>query len=240
MIKRACHLGLAAFLANIPASAGEVSGAFSTSVTRTHTYKYLLVLPEAYDPAEKLPLILALHGSGERGDDLGKVKKHGPLKRIQAEGMRAIVLAPQCPKDEWWIPEVLSGLLDEVERKYPVDKSRIYLTGLSMGGYGAWALAAYAPNRFAAVAPICGGGNPEDARKLVGTPVWAFHGSKDTAVAPAKGQAMIDSLREAGGDPKFTLYEGVGHDSWTQTYEDAAFYEWMFAQVRKQNDQAGQ
>jgi len=128
---------------------------------------------------------------------------------------------------------VLSGLLDEVEKKYPVDKSRVYLTGLSMGGYGAWALAAYEPNRFAAVAPICGGGEPEDARKLVGTPVWAFHGDRDTSVDVAKGQAMIDNLRAAGGTPKFTVYEGVGHDSWTQTYENNELYEWLFSQKRK-------
>jgi len=220
------------------ARSAEVSGSFSMPVTKTYKYDYLVILPDAYKPTEALPLLLFLHGSGERGEDVQVVKTHGPFKKLQADRIPMIIVAPQCPKGEWWTPEVLSGLLSEVEKKYSVDPSRVYLTGLSMGGYGAWSLAAYEPERFAAVAPICGGGEPADARKLVGIPVWAFHGNKDTAVELTKGQAMIDGLKDAGGDPKFTIYEGVGHDSWTQTYEDEEFYKWMFAQKRESNKTA--
>ncbi|WFB37585.1 alpha/beta hydrolase-fold protein [Kiritimatiellota bacterium B12222] len=208
----------------------EVSDSYSVPITITYKYDYLVILPANYSPSEPLPVVLFLHGAGERGEDLQIVKKHGPFKKISEAETPVIIVAPQCPKGEYWNTEVLSGLLDEVEKKYAVDKSRIYLTGLSMGGYGAWSLAAFEPHRFAAVAPICGGGDPEDARKLVDTPVWAFHGDKDTSVKLEKGQAMIDSLKDAGGNPKFTIYEGVGHDSWTETYNNDEFYKWIFAQ----------
>jgi len=198
-------------------------------------YGYLVILPDNYTSSDKLPLLLFLHGSDERGDDIQKVKKHGPFKEIQEKQLQTILVAPQCPKGEWWTPEVLSGLLDEVEKNYAVDESRVYVTGLSMGGYGVWSLAAREPDRFAAVVPICGGGESVDAKKLVGVPVWAFHGDKDTSVDIAKGQAMIDSLKEAGGNPKFTIYEGVGHDCWTKTYEDPDVYTWLFAQQRKRH-----
>jgi len=217
----------------VPASAEEVSASFSKAVTKIYKYDYLVILPDNYKPSDKLPLLFFLHGAGERGENLQQVKKHGPFKAIKEKGVQTIIVAPQCPKDEWWNPEVLAGLLDEIQKKYSVDETRVYVTGLSMGGYGAWALAAHDPDRFAAVAPICGGGDPADAKKLIGIPVWAFHGDKDTSVALTKGQAMIDSLKEAGGDPKFTVYEGVGHDSWTKTYEDPAFYTWLFAQQRE-------
>lgn len=216
-----------------PVIGAEVSKSYSKSMTKTHTYEYLVILPDDYDSSKKLPLILFLHGAGERGNDLQSVKKHGPFKALEKGKQQVILVAPQCPLGEGWHPEVLAGLLDEVEKEYLVDSSRIYVTGLSMGGYGTWSLAALTPERFAAVAPICGGGNPADAKKLVGVPLWAFHGDKDTAVTLEKGKAMIDSLIEAGGNPKFTIYEGVGHDSWTQTYENPEFYEWLFAQQRK-------
>ena len=212
--------------------AEEMEKTFSTSITTTYEYDYWLILPDDSDPAEKLPLVLFLHGAGERGNYLPKVKKHGPFSMLEQDGFKAILVAPQCPKDQWWNPEVLSKLLTQVEQNYPVDPDRVYLTGLSMGGYGSWALAAMEPDRFAAVAPICGGGNPEDAKKLVGVPVWAFHGDADKVVPLEKGQAMVNSLEEAGGNPKFTIYPEVGHNSWTQTYDDPAFYEWMFAQTR--------
>ena len=218
---------------HVPATGEEISESFSTAVTKAYKYDYLVILPDNFKLSDKLPLLLFLHGSGERGEDLQLVKKHGPFKAIQEGQVQTIIVAPQCPKDEWWNAEVLSGLLDEVQKNYPVDESRVYVTGLSMGGYGAWGLAAHDPDRFAAVAPICGGGDPVDAKKLVDTPVWAFHGDKDTSVALTKGQAMIDSLKEAGGNPKFTVYEGVGHDSWTTTYKDSAFYAWLFAQQRE-------
>ena len=127
---------------------------------------------------------------------------------------------------------MLAALLDQIETDYRIDPDRIYLTGLSMGGYGTWSLASHQPERFAAIAPICGGGDTAQAHKIADLPIWAFHGDADSVVALAKTQEMIDAVTEAGGTPKFTIYPGVGHDSWTATYNNPEFYEWLFAQQR--------
>ena len=176
--------------------------------------------------------MLFLHGAGERGENLQQVKKHGPFSKLKELKSDCILVAPQCPKGEGWEPIALAKLLDEVESKYAIDPSRVYVTGLSMGGYGTWALAGLQPERFAVIAPICGGGNPADAAKLSKVPIWAFHGDADKAVLLEKGQAMVDAVKAAGGTPRFTIYPGVGHDSWTQTYNDPEFYSWLFAQKR--------
>lgn len=200
-------------------------------------YEYLLVLPEPFRPERKLPLILFLHGAGERGSKLEIVNRAGPFRRMKEWKIEAILLAPQCPEDQdTWRPEALARLLDQVERVYSIDKSRVYLTGLSMGGEGVWSLAGLQPERFAAIAPICGEGNPEDAAKLAKIPIWAFHGSEDLIVPAKNGLAMIEAVRAAGGNPKFTVYQGVGHDSWTQTYNDPEFYRWLLSQKRSNRE----
>lgn len=215
-----------------PCQATEVKESFSMEITRTLTYNYLVILPDDYNPGRKYPLVLFLHGSGERGEDLELVKKHGPFAKMKDLKTQSILIAPQCPMGERWIPEGLAGLLDQVERTYPIEKSRIYLTGLSMGGFGTWSFAGFQPERFAAIAPICAGGNAADAARVANIPIWAFHGDADKSVTLDKGQEMIDAVRAAGGDPKFTVYPGVGHDSWTRTYNNPEFYDWLFTQKR--------
>jgi len=195
--------------------------------------EYLIALPQDYDKQEKFPLLLFLHGSGERGNDLEKVKVHGPPKLISAgKKFPFIVASPQCKEDKWWEPIELVALLDELVSTYKVDTDRIYVTGLSMGGFGAWRLAAYAPDRLAAIAPICGGGEPYWGKIMAGLPVWAFHGAKDDGVPVERSQAMVDAIKKAGGNPKLTIYPDADHDSWTRTYDNPELYEWLVAQKR--------
>ncbi|MGB2938002.1 MAG: prolyl oligopeptidase family serine peptidase [Phycisphaerae bacterium] len=199
--------------------------------------KYLLYVPDAYNRTPtKWPLVLFLHGAGERGDDLELVEKHGPPKLIaQGREFPAIIVSPQCPKDTWWTDHVaaLEALLDEIVARYRVDEDRIYVTGISMGGFGTWALAFDQPQRFAALGVICGRGDPAKAALLKHVPIWVFHGAKDQTVPLKDSQDMVEALQAAGGSPKFTVYPDAGHDSWTRTYEDPAFWEWLFAQRRR-------
>ena len=195
---------------------------------------YLLYLPPGYEKSEKpFPLILFLHGAGETGKDLKLVKKHGPPKIVEKKkDVAFIVVSPQAPVRGWKTKQLLA-LLDDVESKYRVDKDRVYLTGLSMGGYGTWALAAAAPERFAAIAPICGGGNPSTAEKLKGLPIWVFHGAKDPAVPLKRSEDMVAALKKAGHEVKFTVYPNAGHDSWTETYNNPKLYEWFLEHKRR-------
>ena len=207
---------------------------FEKEITVKVTLNYLLYLPDGYGKDDKAwPLLLFLHGAGESGNDLSKVKKHGPPKLIEAgKDFPCIVVSPQAPRFGWDVA-TLGGLLDDVMAKYKVDKDRVYLTGLSMGGFGTWALAAAYPDKFAALIPICGGGNPKDAAKMKDLPVWVFHGAKDTTVAPSQSEAMVNALKDAGAaNVKYTLYPDAGHDSWTATYDDPAVWEWLFKQKR--------
>lgn len=211
---------------------GQVAtdGQQAKQMERTAVVKlqYLLQLPPGYDEQESWPVLLFLHGAGERGSDLEMVKKHGPPKLIKGgKSFPFIVVSPQCPAGQWWEPFELAALLDEIESQYKVDKKRIYVTGLSMGGFGTWALTAYQPNRFAAIAPICGGGEPFMTRLYSHVPTWAFHGDKDEVVPLERSESMVQGLKRAGGNVKFTVYEGVGHDSWTEPYADEGFYQWL-------------
>ncbi len=200
--------------------------------------KFSLYLPNEYgqDKSRRWPLVIFLHGAGERGDDLEKLKVHGPPKLVaRGKQFPFILLSPQCPDNEWWNNKLdkLINLIDDVKENYRVDKSRIYLTGISMGGYGSWGLAAAQPERFAAVAPICGGGDSNTAHLIKDIPIWTFHGDKDPTVPLAKSQEMVDAIRAAGGNPMFTIYPGVDHDSWTRTYESDEFWDWMMEQKKK-------
>jgi len=211
---------------------------FEAQIVKTVRLNYLLYLPRDYeaDPRRKLPLILFLHGMGERGNnELELVKKHGIPKIVeQKEDFPFIAVSPQCPKNSFWTAEIeaLNALLDEVIAKYRVDVDRIYLTGLSMGGYGAWSLAIAYPKRFAAIAPICGGGEPSEVPVLKDVPVWVFHGEKDNLVPPEESKKMVDALKACGGDVKFTLYPDADHDSWTRTYDNPELYEWFLKHSR--------
>jgi len=218
------------------------------------TLLYRLMTPQEYDPQQKYPLVLFLHGAGERGDDNTAQLIHGMKDFASDENRKtypAFVLAPQCPKDRKWVeidwsldshqqPENPSEplqltleLIDALQKEYSIDADRIYVTGLSMGGYGTWDLVQRFPKKFAAAAPVCGGGDETQAKQLVGLPIWAFHGDQDKAVKPERSRRMIAAIREAGGEPRYTEYPGVGHNSWSRTYSDPKLMEWLFAQKRR-------
>jgi predicted peptidase len=195
---------------------------------------YLLYLPEDYgkDPNKRWPLVIFLHGAGERGDDINRVKT-SPLPKMVEEGKKFpfILISPQCPGDSWRTQLTpLTALLDEAQDKYLVDKSRIYVTGLSMGGFGTWAWAPMVANRLAAIAPICGGGSVNDARILKNLPIWVFHGADDPFVPVSEAQKMVDAIKGVGGNIKLTIYPGVGHDSWDPAYASDEFWKWLLEQ----------
>ncbi|MCL5280100.1 MAG: prolyl oligopeptidase family serine peptidase [Planctomycetes bacterium] len=212
---------------------------FEKEITKKVSLKYLLYLPQGYGEKkdQKWPLVLFLHGAGERGNDLNLVKKHGPPKLIdQGKEFPFIVVSPQCPISSWWPEQVdaLAALLDEVQSKYAVDADRVYLTGLSMGGFGTWTLATRYPDRFAALAPICGGGDKYLVSRLKSVPVWVFHGAKDPVVPLQASTEMVEALKKAGGDVQFTVYPEAQHDSWTETYDNPKLYEWFLSHRRNE------
>jgi len=209
--------------------------------TRRETVRYWLFLPTDYEAQAQsggAPLLLFLHGAGERGDapeDIARVKAHGPPRLLGnpefARNFPAVTVSPQCKSGYAWSPAQLMLLLDHIEANFTIDKSRVYVTGLSMGGFGTWMCLNEAPQRFAAAAAICGGANPEWAERLVDIPIWVFHGDGDRVVTLDRSQVIVDAIRAAGGkNVLFTIYEGGGHDSWTQTYDNQLLYDWMFQQ----------
>lgn len=226
---------LASALSSVPVFAKEPGTQQAAASELKFRVDYLLYTPDEYgaDAAKKWPLLIFLHGSGERGTDLEKVKIHGPPKLI-AKGQKFpfIVVSPQCPEDYRWSPQLLSGMLDDVLAHHNVDQDRIYLTGLSMGAFGTWDWAMAQPDRFAALVPICGEGEPRAAKRMKDIPTWIFHGAKDQGVPVAGSQIMFDALKKAGGDPKLTIYPELEHDCWTVTYDDPELYKWLLQQKR--------
>ena len=217
---------------------------YDFNVRKTQQVNYLLYLPNSYEEDSKKawPVVLFLHGAGERGTNIWKVATHGPPKLVR-EGREFpfILISPQCPEGSTWSREVLLGLLDFVCKEHRVDTNRLYVTGLSMGGYGAWDLGLSHPEKFAAIAPICGGGDyitgllssrdRANAIKTLG--VWAFHGAKDPVVPLSESQRMVDLLKKHGAqDVKLTIYPEAEHNSWTQAYDDPELYRWMLGHRR--------
>ena len=203
-------------------------------------HQYWLYLPDRYassSPEAPLPLIIYLHGSSRRGRDIVEVKANGlpPVIDTKAD-FDFIVASPQAlskyPWQRCWQPNDLILLLDELLKNYHIDPNRVYLTGLSMGGYGTWACIARHPKRFAAAAPICGGGDPAWAKAISPVPVWAFHGEHDYVVPIQRSAEMIDAIQAAGGRATLTRYPKVGHDSFTQTYANPALYAWFLQHTR--------
>ncbi|MBO5222262.1 MAG: prolyl oligopeptidase family serine peptidase [Clostridia bacterium] len=189
--------------------------------------------PEKTD--KKLPLILQLHGAGERGaggEDLCKVDIHGFSKMAMEGEYECIFIMPQCPIGSFWAAHVESILafVDQLKESYPIDEDRVYLTGLSMGGFGTWFTAMAKPDLFAAIAPVCGGGMPWNAGVL-NMPVWAFHGTEDTVVLPHNTEDMVEKLQMLGKDVTYSRLEGVGHNAWTYAYNDA-LYSWLLDKRR--------
>lgn len=223
----------------------QMAKEFTFKRTASVHVKYLLFLPGDYKKTgeQRWPLILFLHGSGERGTDVWKVAKHGPPKKVTEDPeFPFILVSPQCPEGRTWAKDELLALLDEITSKYAVDVNRVYLTGLSMGGYGTWNLGLAHPEKFAALAPICGGGDlinailssreKPEALKTLG--VWAFHGAKDPVVPVEESQRMVEVLKKIGvPDVKLTIYPEAGHDSWTETYKNPEFYRWLLAHERR-------
>jgi len=207
---------------------------FKGRVTINVQAGYLLYLPDGYDKGStKWPLVLFLHGSGERGTDLELVKRHGPPRLVESgRKFPFILVSPQCPEDENWSAPVLKALLDRILKTHRVDRSRLCLTGLSRGGHGTWNTAIAYPDLFAALAPVCAWGDPAGVSVLKNVPVWAFHGKKDSTVAFERGERMVRSLEAAGGNVRFTAYPDAEHDCWTETYQNPELYEWMLRQKK--------
>ena len=192
--------------------------------------KYWLFLPADYRDNDSVPLMLFLHGAGERGDNLELVKKWGPPKLVEKDPrFQFAVVSPQCRKNERWDVEQMVALVKHLAGTYHIDRQRMYCTGLSMGGYGTWAITAKYPKLFAAAVPICGGGDPTQATALAKLPIWAFHGDKDTSVPLERSQVMVEAIRKAGGNVKLKIYPGVGHNSWSQTYANPELYKWFLS-----------
>ncbi len=226
----------------MPNPGSQVALSFTGIVTRTNHLNYLLYVPKDYAamPGKAWPLVLFLHGAGERGTDVNKVAVHGPPKLVKAGREFPFILAsPQCPENQTWDNDALLSLIDTLQSQLNVDASRVYVTGLSMGGYGTWSLATQHPERFAAVAPICGGGDrirallPSQREALKSIGVWAFHGGKDNVVPIAESERMVDAFKKAGvSDIQFTVYPDDGHDSWTHAYNEPKFFDWLLSHHR--------
>jgi poly(3-hydroxybutyrate) depolymerase len=226
---------------------------FKTSEGQSIPYR--LLTPKDYDPNQKYPLVLLLHGSGERGDDNQRQLKHGAGAFAKEEARTrfpAFVVVPQCPAEARWVdvdwfsqdphqPEKISaplalalGAMDEVQKEFSIDPERIYVTGISMGGFGTWDLITRFPERFAAAVPICGGGDQRKIGSARAVPVWAFHGEADAVIKVERTRDMVSALAAAGAEPLATYYPATGHDSWTNAYSEPALLPWLFAQRRGQ------
>ncbi len=226
----------------------------------TTEYHFRVFTPKGWSRRKKSPVILFLHGAGERGDDnLVQTKVGiGPAILRQQESLPFIVVLPQCPKNRWWTePEMQAQALkalDQTVEEFNGDKSRVYLTGLSMGGYGSWVMAEGNPSKFAAIAVVCGGVRPPPrinvpqpadglaasadpyaavASKVGKTPVWVFHGGADPVVPVTESRKMVEAIKSAGGSVRYNEYEGVGHNSWDKAYAEAELFPWMLTQKLK-------
>ena len=217
---------------------------------------YRLFVPPGYDPKEKYPLIVFLHGAGERGADNEAQLKHPEVLRLVADGENpCLLVAPQCPTDHKWVevpwdfqgphetPEEPSSamrltmeLLDALEKEFSVDPDRRYVTGLSMGGFGTFDLLVRRPRDFAAAIAICGGAGQSRAKQIAHVPLWAFHGSDDPAVPVVRSRSAVEALKAAGADPKYTEYQGMGHNVWSRAYHEPELRNWLFRQRRKSTD----
>ena len=201
-----------------------------------HALDYLAYLPASYahDTAKQWPLVIFLHGSGERGNQLDLVRKNGlPFELDRRGDTPYVMIAPQCPANERWNVQVLDALLTNLLKAYRIDEKRVIITGLSLGGFGSWAWACEHPERFAGVIPVCGGIDPAKTVALKGMPIWGFHGDQDKSVALARGQLAAEAAKRNGADVKFTVYPGIGHNSWEKAYAEPELESWILARVRK-------
>lgn len=214
----------------------QVERSLRTRTVRDVDGRYLISLPSDYDGVHRWPLLLFLHGAGERGTDVARVAQHGPPRLLRERTMELpfIVVSPHVAEDRIWSVPFLDALLEEVVRTHAVDEDRIHVTGISMGGYGTWHLAFEYPHRFASIAPICGGGTITGACTIRHLPVWAFHGALDDVVPVSRTEELVELLRACDGHIRYTRYEDAGHDAWTRTYANPELYEWMLRHRRGQ------
>ncbi|HLX62774.1 MAG TPA: prolyl oligopeptidase family serine peptidase [Planctomycetota bacterium] len=203
-------------------------------ISKTVESNYLLHLPVSYGKSNtRWPLILFLHGAGERGNDLQKVREFGLARVCEYDpAFPFVVVSPQCPENDFWRNDVLLALLDEITETHSIDPDRIYLTGASMGGYGTWCLAAHEPQRFAAIAPLCGRAAGLWVWSLAQLPIWVFHGALDPVVPLRESQVMVDGLKALGCHVQFTVYKRCLHDCWTRTYRNQKLYDWFLSHKR--------
>jgi predicted peptidase len=214
---------------------------------------YRIHMPENMDTNKKYPLVIFFHGSGERGMDNANQLIHG-VRDILTYSIEsddpAIIIVPQSPQNKQWVNvpwdtdshlmseepsqsmKLTIALMQDIISNQPVDMKRIYVTGLSMGGFGAWDILQRLPHLFAAAIPVCGGGDATQAEKIKDIPIWAFHGDKDAVVKTKRSRDMIAAIKKSGGKPQYTEYKGVAHDSWTQTYSDKNVLRWLFTQQK--------
>jgi len=219
---------------------------------------YRILLPDDFEEGKIYPLVLFLHGMGERGDD-NEAQLTWGVEAFAKEDFRkdhpAIVIAPQAPDDDFWANlnwrendaalmenptkplQMAYELIHKLSDDYPVDRDRLYITGLSMGGFGTWDLITRYPDTFAAAMPVCGGGDSSKAHLLMDLPIWNFHGALDDVVPPELSRDMIDAIREAGGTPGYTEYPHVDHFSWIPAYEDRFALEWLFDQKKESREE---
>lgn len=222
-----------------PAAAGYAPGVVKKTMTVNGVERtYAVYVPADYTPKKAWPLIMFLHGAGERGDD-GIIQTQvgiGPAIQAHPDRFPCIVVMPQCPKTGWWdVAEADIDLaLSQTRASYNVDPKRIYLTGLSMGGFGTWGYGARRLDVYAALMPVCGRGNAADAPALAKKPIWAFHGAKDSVVPVQNSRDMVEAVRRAGGDVRYTEYPELDHNSWDAAYGDADAIRWLLG-CRKSN-----
>jgi predicted peptidase len=235
MMKNIITLLIIALLGLVHASAQQ--GAHRVILKPELELQYLLYLPDAYEANTEsdFPLLLFLHGGGESGKDLDKVKTHGPPSMIE-EGHKFpfLVLTPQNPHPrKLWNETALIALLDQVEKEYRVDNSRVWIAGLSRGGYGAWRLAIQYPDRFAALVAICGETPDHYAGWLGQMPIWVFHGEKDRTISIRESDEMVAALRKNGNPVRYTKYPDAGHNAWDQAFSNPELYDWLLEQKKK-------
>jgi predicted peptidase len=203
---------------------------------KSKTYPYLAYLPSDYEKSAKKdwPLIIYLHGSSCKGNNLERLKKYGPPFYLD-RGMQvdAIVISPQCPSNRnWTTGNWFESFYKELLDKYNIDPSRVYLTGMSLGGFGTWDLASRYPEYFAAIMPLCGGGRPDMAETMKDVPTWVFHGDKDRLVNVNRSKQMVNAMQELGSRPKFSVLKGQGHDI-HKVYSDQGIYDWLLSQHKE-------
>jgi len=229
----------------IAADTGFIDKTFKDSSGTEH--KYVLFVPHNYKRDTPTPTILFLHGAGETKQKEGAKPKGtpkmpvevgiGPAIKKREKTFPFLTIIPQAPSFGWGAGsaggKLALAILEDVEKNYSVDKKRIYLTGLSMGGMGTWSHAVAMPDKWAAIVPICGRGDPKQADKIKDLPCWAFHGDADEAVKVSGSRDMIEAIKKAGGSPRYDEYKGVGHNSWDKAYATDELYEWLLKQSKK-------